>query len=132
MKKYTESILSQDVSDFIQLKYPKLIYRFDFSSGFKMSIRQALKHKLLQGSTNGRGFVDLTIFKANKYYHGLLIELKITSPFLKDGHTLKKDKHLQEQSNYHQRLRDEGYDVHFATGLKETIEIIDNYLEDVL
>jgi|LGVF01.2.fsa_nt_gb hypothetical protein len=129
MKKYSESDLSQDVSDYLQLRYPKVIYRFDFASGFKMSIGQATKHKKLQGK-NGSGFPDLTLYKANKYYHALMIELKITSPYLKDGRTLKKDKHLEKQAKYHQRLRDEGYFVTFATHLKETIEIIDEYMSN--
>ena len=121
-----EDQLSQDVSNFLQLKYPKVIFRFDFASGLKMSINQSVKHKKLQGDR--RGYPDLTIYKSNKKYNGLMIELKAVSPFLKDGKTLKKNQHLKEQDDYLNKLREEGYYATFSTGLGETIEIIDRYL----
>ena len=121
-----EDQLSQDVSNFLQLKYPKVIFRFDFASGLKMSMNQAVKHKKLQGDR--RGYPDLTICKSNKKYNGLMIELKAVSPFLKDGKTLKKNQHLKEQNDYLNKLREEGYYATFSTGLGETIEIIDRYL----
>ncbi|NOQ31759.1 MAG: hypothetical protein GQ570_11615 [Helicobacteraceae bacterium] len=127
MKKYLEKDLEDDVSEFLQTKYKKVLYRFDAVAGLKLSIGQANRIKKLHG-VNNRGFVDLTIFESNRYYHALMIELKITTPYLKDGKTLKKDKHLKEQSDYHQKLRDKGYAVYFATGLKECIEIIDEYM----
>ena len=121
-----EDQLSQDVSNFLQLKYPKVIFRFDFASGLKMSMNQAVKHKKLQGDR--RGYPDLTIYESNEKYNGLMIELKATSPFLKDGKTLKKNQHLKEQNDYLNKLREEGYCATFSTGLGETIEIIDRYL----
>ena len=121
-----EDKLSQDVSNFLQLKYPKVIFRFDFASGLKMSMNQAVKHKKLQGDR--RGYPDLTIYESNEKYNGLMIELKATSPFLKDGKTLKKNQHLKEQDDYLNKLREEGYYATFSTGLGETIEIIDRYL----
>ena len=121
-----EDQLSQDVSNFLQLKHPKVIFRFDFASGLKMSMNQAVKHKKLQGDR--RGYPDLTIYESNEKYNGLMIELKATSPFLKDGKTLKKNQHLKEQDDYLDKLREEGYYATFSTGLGETIEIIDRYL----
>jgi len=127
--KRDEDILSQDVSDFLALKYPKVIYRFDFAAGTRLSKTQRIRMKKLQGKWS-RGYPDLIILKPNKRYCALFIELKIDTPYLKDGVTLKKDEHLQNQSNFIDALRNDGYHATFGVGLKHCIDIIDEYFDD--
>jgi len=62
-------------------------------------------------------------------YHGLFIELKIESPYLKDGLNLKADKHIQGQAETMNKLYAEGYSCHFAWSFSQAKDIIDNYLK---
>jgi len=127
-----EDKLAQQVSDYLQLQYPKTVFHHDFGSGARMTVSQAKKQKRLNPH---RGYPDLFIATVKPdtstytgLYHGLYIELKATTPYLKDGITLKKNKHLQEQSDIMERLRKEGYYACFCTGFEETKEVIDWYL----
>jgi len=126
--KRDEDILSQDVSDFMALKYPKVIYRFDFA-GATMPKTQRRKMMRLNGKWS-RGYPDLIILKPNKRYCALFIELKIESPYLVDGVTLKKDEHLKNQAAFMDVLRNDGYHATFGVGLKDCIDIIDEYFDD--
>ncbi len=125
-----EQLLTQKVARYLQTQYPKIIYKFDLSSDQKLSIFQSKRNSTLQGIWS-KGSPDLSIFRAAGGYHGLFIELKADgkSPYKLNGE-LKKDKHLENQDEFHQKLRDEGYYVTFATGFNETKNILDNYLKD--
>ena len=125
-----EQILSGDIAEFMMRKYPKVIYRFDAVADMKITIGQASRVKRLHGEKN-RGYPDLFIAKPNKYYHGLYLELKATgsSPFKLNGE-LKKSEHLKTQQRVHDKLRDEGYEAKFVTGLKEAIEVIEDYMDE--
>ena len=127
-RKQEEKTLSQQISDYLSIKYPKVLFRFDVGSDVKLSIIQASKFSKLQGRWS-KGFTDLVIYKSNSRYCGLCIELKAEgkSPFKKDG-SLKKDKHLESQNAMHELLRKENYYATFSTGYNETIKIIDDYL----
>ena len=94
--KYTEKTLSTDVSKFLQQKYPKVIFRFDIAADIRLSIGQATRSKRLQGGL--KGYPDLFIAKPNKYYHGLYIELKTKSPFLKEASGWVTDFDSKKQS----------------------------------
>jgi hypothetical protein len=126
-----EQILASNVAKFMKMKYPSVIYRFDAAADLKMSIYQASRIKSLHGKFS-KGYPDLFIAKPNKYYHGLFLELKAdnASPFKKDGQ-LKKNEHLETQAKMHDHLRNEGYEVKFTVGLKDTIEIIEDYMENI-
>ena len=125
-----EKILAQQVSTFLRTKYKKVIFRFDTGADMKLTIGQAKRAKALHGEIN-RGYPDLFIAEPNKYYHGLYLELKADgrSPFKKDG-SLKKDKHAQEQQDFINRLKDKGYAAGFVVGLKEALDVIDEYMEN--
>ena len=125
----SEKILAQQVSTFLKTKYKKVIFRFDTGADMKLTIGQAKRAKSLHGEIN-RGYPDLFIAEPNKYYHGLYIELKAEgkTPFKKDG-SLKKNDHLQEQQDFINRLKEKGYEAGFAVGLKEAIEMIEEYIE---
>jgi len=126
MKK-EESIQIQ-VCTYLKLQYPKLIWVCDFAAGIRLNIGQAVKAKKLRSS---KGLPDIMIFKPNKFYHGLFIELKTVTPYKKGG-DLKSNEHLELQANILDRLSNEMYYASFAVGFYEAIEIIDNYMENVL
>lgn len=126
MKK--EESIQLAVSSYLRLQYPEIIFTSE-SSGLKLPIGQAVKAKKLRSS---KGLPDLIILHPRKVsgYHfaGLCLELKVKSPYLKDGRTLKNDDHLQEQYEVLKRLASLGYMAVFVTGFDEAKKIIDNYL----
>ena len=123
-----EALLSIKVSNYLQLQYPKTIFRFDLASDQRLSIQQATRNSRLHGRWS-RGFVDLVIYAKKGNYGALFIELKAAgcSPFKKDG-TLKKSDHLKSQDKFHEKLRDQGYKCEFAVGFDDTKKLIDEYL----
>ena len=132
MKKQPEKVLAKKVADYLEIKYPNAIRRFDLAADMKMSVWQGARNKSLHGR-HTRGYPDLFIAKPNRYYAGLFLELKAdgNSPYKKDG-TLKKNEHLQRQNAIHEILRNDGYCVKFVTGFQEAIDVIEEYMEDVV
>lgn len=125
MRSNKEYQLSKAVSTYLKLQYPNVLFHFDLA-GLNLSRAQAGMTKAIQHS---KGFPDLFIAKSCKGRHGLFIELKVVSPYLKDGKTLKKNEHLERQDRNHLQLSVEGYCAVFGTGFDECKKIIDNYLQ---
>lgn len=125
--KISEKELAQQVAKYIQAQYPGVIFRYDAAADLRMTIGQAQRLKSLHGKRN-RGYPDLFIAKVKGRYGGLFVELKVDSPYKKDG-KLKKSKHLEEQANLHVELIAAGYRVVFAVGFDEAKEYIDNYIK---
>lgn len=123
-----EANIYQSIVKYLSYAYPRVIFRFDFAAGMKMTKGQAIKHSLLNPH---RGYPDLFICEARGDYHGLFLEIKRKgeSPYLKDGQTLKKNIHLLEQSKILSTLQKKGYLAEFAVGFDECMEKIDNYLK---
>ncbi len=76
------------------------------------------------------GVPDLMIPIANKYYHGLFIEMKRRAKRLKSGkkstsHTKVNPKQLKWLND----LSERGYCVNICYGADEAIKVIENYLE---
>ncbi len=121
----SEKRLQVAVCDYLKIQYPRIIFSCDLSSGMKLSIGQAVQAQRMRSS---RGLPDIMIFYPNHGYHGLFIELKTTSPFLKDGITLKSDVHLTEQKAILDQLTALNYRAKFGVGFDHCKEIIDLYL----
>ncbi len=121
-----ESDIYQDISHFMMIKYPDIIYRFDFAAGMKMTLNQAKNHKYLNPWS---GYPDLFIAYPNGKHCGLFIEIKKKSVkvFKKDGR-LYQDEHLERQFEVLNQLSFMGYHATFGIGLDHCIEIIDSYL----
>ena len=124
MAKKEESLHIQ-VCTWLKLQYPDLIWVSDYAAGIRLSIGQAVKAKKMRSS---KGLPDIMIFRVNKIYHGLFIELKTKTPYLKDGLTLQKNEHLERQNEMHKRLMIEGYRADFAVGFEQAKQMIDMYL----
>ena len=125
----TEHDLYGLIADYIKVRYPNVIYRFDLAADLKLTIGQARKHKRLQ---KYRGYPDLFIAEPTYHkgeYSGLYLELKKegTRIFKKDG-TLVADEHIREQFDMLAELRNRRYAAEFACGFDEAKKIIDEYL----
>ena len=141
----SEHQLYELIAQYMQIKYPDVIYRFDLAADLKLTAGQARKHKMLHPK---RGYPDLFIAEPiitsyrdengmikltqTKNYSGLFIELK------KDGARLKKKNgewasdHIAEQAEMLERLEFRGYRAMFAVGFDEAKKIIDLYFKGKL
>jgi hypothetical protein len=119
-----EDALQCAVCKYISFAYPGVIFTSD-ASGIVTSIGQATKMKRMRSQD---AIPDLLIFEARSGYHGLLLELKARTPYLKDGVTLKKDAHLADQQKTLDKLTSRGYKAVFSTGFDESKKIIDSYM----
>lgn len=130
-----EDKLAQEVSDYIAIQYPKVIAHFDTGSGGRTTIGMAMRNKRLN-KKNGypdlfiaeRGYIRESDGLIISSYMGLFIELKVKSPYLKDGKTLRADNHIHEQAEMLAKLVGKGYKAVFGVGFDHCKEIIDDYL----
>jgi len=122
-----EDVLVNQIVTYINAAYPKVIYHFDLGSGATKSIGMAMRDKRIN---RHRGYPDLFICEAKGGFHGLFLELKTegTKIYLKDNKTLVSDKHIREQSAFHELLRARGYAAYFAEGFYLAKHHIDKYL----
>ncbi len=123
--KHKEYDLQVSVCKWLDLKYPKVLYMSDTVASLKLTMGQAMRNKKIQ--KDGFKTPDLIIFEPRGKYHGLFIELKIKSPFKKNGELYKSD-HLEGQQKTINDLNELGYLAAFSTGFDETIEIIQDYM----
>jgi hypothetical protein len=124
MKK-PEQILRDQVTRYLKLQYPEVLYKVDLESDFKLSIQAGRRNKQLQKS---RGWPDLFIAHPSTGFSGMFLELKVETPYLKDGKTLKSSEHLKEQSEMIWQLRRRGYYADFGVGFEDCKKQIDAYL----
>jgi hypothetical protein len=122
MKK--EDSLQKTVCNYLRMQYTQVLFNSD-ASGLRLPIGLARKQMDLR---SGKGFPDLVIYEPRNSYHALFIELKIKSPFKKDG-TLLKDEHLEEQLEMHNKLRKLGYACEFVWDFDMAKRLIDEYLK---
>ena len=133
----TEAQLQKSISDYLKLRHPNILFNVDLS-GVKLPIGLAVKVKQLR---SGRAFPDMVIYEKKRGYNALFMELKKSSPYLKDGKTLKKQMqtrkikgvpisydHLQEQNEMLQKLNARGYLATFVWDLDAAIKLIEWYL----
>lgn len=134
----TEENLHLKICDYLRKNYPDVLFRTDFSSGMKMSPWQAAKHKKFQKS---RAWPDLFIAESgvvkfkegplivNLRKNGMFLELKADGVKLykKDG-KLRKNKHIEEQAEMLEKLRNGNYYAEFAIGYEDAIKQIHEYL----
>ena len=126
---YNEAEVYKTIAKYISIKYPNVIFRFDFAAGLYLSVFQSKLHKRLNPV---RGYPDLFIAYPTKGYSGLFIEIKSdkANPFKKNGE-LRSNEHLTEQQNVLKRLNESGYKALFGVGVESCFKIIDEYLSEL-
>lgn len=85
---------------------------------------QAIRNKAIQ--KKDFKCPDVIILEPRGNYAGLLIELKIESPFKKNG-SIKSNEHLQGQLKSINSLNEKGFKSCFSWGFDMTKKIIDDY-----
>ena len=121
----SEQQVVEQLARYMQLRYPKIIYRFDLAADLKLTVGQAARHKRLHPH---RGYPDLFICAARGGHTGLFLELKREGTRLQKRNGDWVNEHVAEQAAVLEQLREQGYAAHFAVGLDAAIELIDNYL----
>lgn len=125
IKPNSEDALYAQISDYLSLQYPSVIFHFDYGSGLKMTAGQAAKQKRLN---RHRGFPDLFIAAPERRHHGLFLEIKRTGARLKKKNGEWASEHIAEQAEMLEGLRGKGYKAEFAVGFEQAKQIIDDYL----
>jgi hypothetical protein len=125
--KYPEFKLQCQVVKYLNSQYPNIVFYSDTIANIKLTKIQAVRNSKIQ--KKGFKMPDLIILQPNKHFKGLMIELKVSSPYKKDG-TLFKNEHLEGQSNTIDKLNKLGYFACFSWSFDQTKEIIDLYLKN--
>mgnify|MGYP005987970659 CR=1 FL=1 len=112
---------------YLKYQYPDVIFTSE-QSGLFVTKGQAIK---MAKTRSSKALPDLWILEPKKRYHAMLIELKRegTRLYKKNG-DLIRDKHIAEQEEMRNRLRNKGYFCEFAVGYDEAKTLIDYYLTD--
>lgn len=127
--KHEEYELQKAVARYLSYQYPDVFFMSDTIASVKLTERQAERNKLIQ--KNDFKCPDLLILEPKKGFCGLFIELKIETPFKKDGSIKASQKdHLENQHECLQKLSEKGYNSVFSWGFDMTKKIIDEYLND--
>lgn len=124
-KAQPEFELQKQVAEYLRLAYPRVMFLSDVRAAMKLTIPQAVRSKKIQA--DNFACPDMVIFEPSGNYHGLFMELKASSPYLKNGQ-LTANAHIREQANALNRLRDKGFRAEFVWSFEMAREIIDEYL----
>jgi hypothetical protein len=99
----------------------------DTIANLKLTKTQAIRNKKIQ--KNGFKCPDILILEPRNNFSGLFIELKLETPFKKDGGIkASTNDHLKGQLETIEKLNAKGYKASFSWSFDMTKEIIDNYL----
>ena len=126
--KHDEYELQRQISWYLHVQYYDVLFLSDTIANLKLTKMQAIRNKKIQ--KEGFKTPDLLILEPRNGYSGLFIELKIATPFKKDGHIKASAKdHLKGQLESIEKLNQKGYKACFAVGFEEAKLIIDEYLK---
>jgi hypothetical protein len=126
--KHLEYDLQVAICRYLSYQYPDVEYMSDTIANLKLTATQAGRNKKIQ--KNGFKCPDIIIFEPRNDFFGLFIELKLETPFKKDGAIkASTNDHLKLQLETIEKLKEKGYSAHFSWGFDMTKEIIDNYLK---
>lgn len=126
-KKQPEFELQAQICRYLRLQYPNVVFLSDTVASVKLTMGQATRNKQLQKS--GFKIPDLLILEPNKEFAGLMIELKIESPFKLNGQ-IKTNKHLEGQEKSIEILKKKGYYACFIWDFESAKNLIDKYLKE--
>lgn len=134
----SEEDLALQLARYLRYAHSDVLFHFDYGSGLKMTMGQAVRQKRL----NERSWPDLFIAVPTRcepllaaegdtpalQQHGLFLELKRAGTRLRKRNGDWASNHLAEQAATLERLRAAGYGAEFAVGIDEAVRLIDNYL----
>ena len=127
-KKQPEFELQSAICRYLSYEYKDVLFLSDTIASLKLTPAQASRNKKIQKF--GFSCPDLLILEPRNGYNGLFIELKVETPFKKNGEIkASKDDHLENQLQAIEKLNQKGYKALFSWGFDMTKEIIDNYLK---
>lgn len=127
--KHPEFDLQVQCCKWLNENFKDVLYYSDTVASVKLTVFQGARNKRIQ--KDGFKTPDILILKPNYYHAGLFIELKVKSPYKKDG-TLLKDSHLEGQQRSINDLNKLGYFATFCVGFEEFKEIVSEYMLHVL
>lgn len=122
---HKEYELQKQICQYIRYQYPNVFFLSDTIASVKLTMSQAVRNKAIQN--NEFHCPDLLILQPNKQYHGLCLELKIESPYKRNGE-LKTSEHLQNQGKTIYKLNKLGYKALFVWSFEQAKKEIDNYI----
>lgn len=125
--KHPEFVLQKAVCRFLNKNYPEVLFLSDTIGNIKLTQFQASRNKEIQDEDFK--CPDLLILEPNKFYKGLFIELKIKTPFKKNGELLKND-HLEAQQKSINKLISKGYCALFKWEFEDIKEVIRWYMDN--
>lgn len=126
MKQQPEYTLQRQVCDYLRKQYKDVLFMSDTVASLKLTKQQAIRNRAIQ-----KPFFktpDLIIFEPHELFCGMFLELKVDSPFLKDGITPKSE-HISGQQKSMSDLRKKGYYANFGVGFDDCKRQIDEYLK---
>lgn len=126
---HPEYSLQKQICQWLQYQHKEILFLSDTIAAVKLTIPQGSRNKAIQ--KEGFKVTDLLILEPNEKYHGLFIELKIESPYKKNG-DLKSSEHLEGQEKSINQLKSRGYYACFSWSFSMTVEIIEKYLKNQL
>lgn len=125
-RKYPEFELQKLICSYIRMQYPNVMFLSDTIASVKLTATQAIRNKQIQNPEFK--CPDLMIFEPKGKYSGLFLELKVKSPFKKNG-DIYKNKHLEEQNESLKLLREKGYKAQFVWSFDMAKFVIDEYMK---
>lgn len=124
-KQQPEFELQKLVTGYLNYRYPDVLFLSDVRASLKLTIPQAVRSKQIQHASFA--CPDMVIFEPRGAYHGMFLELKAKSPYLKDG-KLSTDAHIQAQAAAMERLTAKGYHCGFYWDFDQIVRAIEEYL----
>ena len=98
--KHDEFDLQVAVCRYLSYQYPDVLFMSDTIANLKLTVGQATRNKKIQ--KNDFKTPDLLILEPKNDFSGLFIELKIETPFKKDGNIkASTNDHLKEIGRAH-------------------------------
>lgn len=111
----------------MNLQYPKILYYSDTIAAVSLTPMQGKRNKAIQ--KEGFKVPDILIIKPNQKYHSLFLELKIKTPYLRNGDIKASDKdHLKKQQETLNKLSGLGFMAVFCWEFDQAKQIIDDYM----
>jgi glycerophosphoryl diester phosphodiesterase len=127
-KKQPEYELQVALCRYLSYQYPDVLFLSDTIASLKLTPAQASRNKKIQKVSFSTP--DLLILEPRNGYSGLFIELKVETPFKKNGEIkASTNDHLKNQLESIEKLKAKGYFACFSWGFDMTKEIMDNYLK---